>query len=94
MAKIPSPKPYGIAHDAWSREGSKMKNSDKFNENYDDVFKNRIKISGHVTILYRNGQKYELPNPSTHGKEAQKMWDEFNEKTGGIIKRKPKAIHE
>jgi hypothetical protein len=94
MAKIPSPKPFGIAHDAWSREGSKCKNSPQFLDNYDNIFKDRKKTAGHVTIVYKNGKRYELPNPSTHGKEAEQAWEDFNRETGGLTFHRLKAIYE
>lgn len=94
MAKIPNPKPFGISHDAWSREGSKCKNSEKFLGNYDDIFRNRKHAPGHTTIVYKNGKRYELPNPSTHGKEAEEAWEKFSRETGGINKHKLKAIYE
>ena len=94
MPKIPGPKPFGISHDSWTREGSKCKNSAQFLNNHDDIFRNRQKVGGHVTIIYKNGKRYELPNPSTHGKEAELAWEKFREETGGIQMRKPKAIHE
>jgi hypothetical protein len=86
--KIPGPKPLGIAHDAWSREGSKNKNSDRFRENYDHIFKNRKPIKGHVKIVWKNGKRYELFNPATHGAEAEKAMQKFKEETGGIKVRK------
>lgn len=94
MAKIPSPKPLGISHDSWTREGSKSKNSETFLSNYEEIFGTGKKVGGHVTIVYKNGKRYELFNPSTHGEAAEAAWEEFRQETGGITKRKPKPIHE
>ena len=82
--KIPDQKPFGRTKDSWSREGEKSKNSDQFLNNYDEAFKDRKSSPGHVKIVYKNGKRYELPNPSTHGPEAQKAWDQFNQETGGL----------
>ena len=98
MAKIPSPKPFGISHDAWTREGSKCKNSQKYLDNYDYIFrKNGRKDGGdhgHVKYVTVNGKHYVLPNPATHGESAQKAWEEFEKETGGFKQHKLKAIHE
>ena len=82
--QIPNPKPFGISKDSWSREGDKCKNSNKFLENYDTVFANRKREHGHVKYVYKDGKRYVLPNPSTHGAEAQKALDKFNKETGGL----------
>lgn len=82
--KVPDQKPFGRTKDSWSREGSKSKNSEQFLNNYDEAFKGRTSNPGHIKIVYKNGKRYELPNPSTHGPEAQKAWDQFNEETGGL----------
>jgi|DEB19_MinimDraft_2_1074335.scaffolds.fasta_scaffold00143_7 hypothetical protein len=86
--KIPSPKRLGLTHDSWSREGSKNKNSQLFLDNYDDIFRDRKPIRGHLKIVWKNGKRYELPNPATHGKAAQMALDKFNQETGGIKVRK------
>lgn len=82
--KIPDQKPFGRTKDSWSREGSKSKNSEAFLANYDEAFKDRKPIKGHVKIVYKNGKRYELFNPSTHGETAQQAWDQFNNETGGL----------
>jgi hypothetical protein len=82
--QIPNPKPLGMTKDSWSREGQKCKNSERFLENYDAVFANRKREHGHVKYVYKDGKRYVLPNPSTHGEEAQKAWDKFNKETGGL----------
>lgn len=82
--KIPDQKPFGKTKDSWSREGSKSKNSEQFLNNYDEAFKNRKPNPGHLKIVYKDGKRYELPNPATHGAEAQKAWDQFNAETGGL----------
>lgn len=82
--KIPDQKPFGKTKDSWSRAGEKSKTTEQFLANYDEAFKTRSRSPGHVKIVYKNGKRYELPNPSTHGPEAQKAWDRFNEETGGL----------
>lgn len=96
MAKIPSPKPYGIAHDAWSREGSKNKNSEQYLSNYDAIFRKKPKKrpGGHVTVIHKGGKIYELPNPSTHGARAATAWEKFRRETGGLHHHKLKALYE
>lgn len=90
--KIPSPKPLGISHDSWSREGSKSKNSDQYRSNYDDIYRNRKPIKGHVKIVWKDGKRYELYNPATHGKQAEDALEKFNEETGGIKMRKQGVV--
>lgn len=83
-----------MTHDSWTREGSKSKNSERFLSNYDDIFGGGKKVNGHVTIVYKNGKRYELPNPSTHGDKGEAAWEQFRQETGGITKRNPKPIYE
>lgn len=90
--EIPNPKPLGLTKDAWSREGAKCKNSERYLSNHDDIYKNRKRKHGHVKYVYKNGKRYDLPNPSTHGPEAQKAWDKFNQETGGIKYFKEKVV--
>lgn len=82
--QIPNPKPLGLTKDAWSREGDKCKDSEQYLSNYDDIFKNRKREHGHVKYVYKNGKRYDIPNPSTHGKIGQDALDKFNKETGGI----------
>jgi hypothetical protein len=82
--KIPDQKPFGKTKDSWSRAGERSKTTGRFLENYEEAFSSRSRNPGHTKFVYKNGKRYELPNPSTHGPEAQKAWDQFNEETGGL----------
>jgi hypothetical protein len=90
--KIPDQKPFGRTKDSWSREGTKSKNSEAFLSNYDEAFKNRKPVKGHVKIVYTNGKRYEILNPVTHGEEGQKALDKFIEETGGLHLKTEKLI--
>jgi hypothetical protein len=90
--KIPDQKPFGRTQDSWTREGSKSKNSAAFLSNYDEAFKDRKSIKGHVKIVYTNGKRYEIPNPATHGEEGTKALDAFVQETGGLHNKIEKII--
>ena len=63
--KIPSPKPYGVALDAFCRPELLTKDREHYAAEHERIFGPPKAKPGHYSYRYVGGKRIEIPNPST-----------------------------